>query len=39
MSASFLPQGAADDAEGLARPSATKHTQPVSGKSGVTEQR
>jgi hypothetical protein len=39
MSASFLPQGAADDAEGLPRLSATKHTQPVSGKSGVTEQR
>ena len=39
MSASFLPQGAADDAEGLPRLSATKHTQPVSGKSGVAEQR
>jgi len=37
--ASFLPQGAADDAEGLPRLSATKHTQPVSGKSGVAEQR
>jgi hypothetical protein len=39
MSASFLPQGAADDAEGLPRLSATKHTRPVSGKSGVAEQR
>jgi hypothetical protein len=39
MSASFLPQGAADDAEGLPRLSATEHTQPVSGKSGVAEQR
>jgi hypothetical protein len=39
MSASFMPQGAADDAEGLPRLSATKHTQPVSGKSGVAEQR
>ena len=39
MSASFLPQGAADEAEGLPRLSATKHTQPVSGKSGVAEQR
>ena len=39
MSASFLPQGAADDAEGVPRVSATKHTQPVSGKSGVAEQR
>ena len=39
MSASFLPRGAADDAEGLPRLSATKHTQPVSGKSGVAEQR
>jgi hypothetical protein len=39
MSASFLPQGAADDAEGLPRLSATKHTQPISGKSGVAEQR
>ena len=39
MSASFLPQGAADDAEGLPRLSATKHTQPVSGKSGRAEQR
>ncbi|MFZ3295777.1 hypothetical protein [Mycobacterium sp.] len=39
MSASFLPQGAADDAEGLPRLSAKKHTQPVSGKSGVAEQR
>ena len=37
--ASFLPQGAADDAEGLPRLSATKHTQQVSGKSGVAEQR
>jgi hypothetical protein len=39
MSASFLPQGAADDAEGVPRVSATKHTQPVSGKSGLAEQR
>ena len=39
MSASFLPQGAADDAEGLPRLSATKHTQPISGKSGLAEQR
>ena len=39
MSASFLPQGAADDAEGLPRLSATKHTQHVFGKSGVAEQR
>jgi len=39
MSASFLPQGAADDAEGVPRLSATKHTQPVSGESGRAEQR
>lgn len=39
MSASFLPQGAADDAEGLPPLSATKHMQPASGKSGVAEQR
>ena len=39
MSASFLPQGAADDAEGVPRVSATKHAQPVSGKSGLAEQR
>jgi len=39
MSASFLPQGAADDAEGLPRLSATKHTKPISGKSGLAEQR
>jgi hypothetical protein len=37
--ASLLPQGAADDAEGLPRLSATKHTQQVSGKPGVAEQR
>src|SRR6201998_904258 len=39
MSASFLPQGAADDAEGVPRVSATKHTKPISGKSGLAEQR
>jgi hypothetical protein len=39
MSASFLPQGAADHAEGVPRVSATQHTQPVSGKSGLAEQR
>ena len=39
MSTSFLPQGAADDAESLPRLSATKHTQHVFGKSGVAEQR
>ena len=39
MSASFLPQGAADDAEGVPRVSATKHAKPISGKSGLAEQR
>jgi hypothetical protein len=39
MCASFVPQGAAGDAEDRQSLSATTHTQPVSGKAGVAEQR
>jgi hypothetical protein len=39
MCASFLPLGAAGDAADRPSLSGTKHTQPVSGKSGVAEPR
>jgi hypothetical protein len=39
MCAAFLPLGAAGDAADRPSLSGTKHTQPVSGKSGVAEQR